>query len=462
MNRKSIFKKLQYGTNAAVFTATVIGVILLINLMIGKLHLQWDVTQNKQYSLSDESKNALRTIDQEVKVLFFVNPTSSIALEMKQLSENIRAVNNKVSLELIDPYRNPSVATQYEVTSEYTAIIMQEDRKKVVSPYDLILTNYETGAQSFNGEGPLMQAIMDVTTAIQPVIYIAEGHGEMTMASELSSLVQLMTGKGSIVHPLNLMETDVIPTDADILYSIGSQRDYSEKVIQNIHAFLERGGKLVLGFGTYTPDESLDRLKGLAKDLGVTVEDHVLLDPEGNYSGDLYTLIPRYTGHPVTTKIEKSRIAMIIPGARSLSIDGGVDGTLMPILQTTDKAWGETTLQDPNAAPTEGEQTGVLSVAVSVEKPVQDGKMQAIIIGNAFLADNQVIRVGGNYDFFLGGLQWMNETGTVLDIPPKEYTPDPILLSGGQAVFLFFICVLFIPIFIMGIGAVVWLRRKNL
>ena len=107
MNKKKFQKNLRYGTNSVIFTIAVVGVVILINLMLGSSKLKWDLTRDKIYSLSEEGKNALKDVNEEVEILFFAEPSDSIAMDVNQLYENMHSVNNKISMQILDPMKNP-------------------------------------------------------------------------------------------------------------------------------------------------------------------------------------------------------------------------------------------------------------------------------------------------------------------------------------------------------------------
>ena len=72
MNRKKLTRNIKYGSNSLIFTVAVIGIIAIINLIISSFHIQWDLTSNKLYTLSEEGKNVLKKLDEDVQIMFLV------------------------------------------------------------------------------------------------------------------------------------------------------------------------------------------------------------------------------------------------------------------------------------------------------------------------------------------------------------------------------------------------------
>jgi len=441
MNKKKFQKHLKYGTNSAIFTIAVVGAVILINLMLSSSKIKWDLTRDKIYSLSEQGKNALKNVNEEVKILFFAEPTDSIAMDVNELYENMHNVNDKISMEIINPMQNPSLVNEYQITSMYTSVVSSDKRTKQVPAYDLIRTNYETGEQYFDGEGALIQAILDVTAEKQTKIYIMEGHGEFQKNSDLSVLSSLLEQKGITVESYSLTGKNKLPDDADILYIIGPQIDYTVDEINLLKDYLNKGGKMVLAFNHYTEGENLKNVKELSAIYGINVQDNILTDPVRNYSGDEQTLIPEYVYHDIIEKLEEDKIATIIPKARELSVNENSDMTTNIILQTSE------------ARP----------IAIAAEKELDGNqKTQLLVIGNSFFAHDQVIGLAGNSEIFFGALKWFSADSSIVDIPAKTYTSEPIVLVGSQAILVFGVTVLLVPLFVFIFGGMIYFRRRSL
>ena len=130
-----------------------------------------------------------------------------------------------------------------------------------------------------------------MTAEKQTKVYILEGHGEFQKDQDLLVLSSLLEQKGVMVESYSLTGKTSLPEDADIIYIIGPQIDYTSEEIDALKAYLDKGGKMVLAFNYYTEGEKLNNLKELSAAYGITVEDNILTDPNRNYSGDEETLI---------------------------------------------------------------------------------------------------------------------------------------------------------------------------
>ncbi|WP_058485850.1 GldG family protein [Defluviitalea phaphyphila] len=440
MNKNKLKKNIKYGTNSIIFTSAVIGVVILINLMLSSLPFKLDLTHGKLYTLSDEGKDALKHIDEEIEILFFADPSDNISLDIQELYKNMKEINNKISLEIINPMKNPSLVNEYQINSMYTSVVSSSKRSIQVPSYDLIRINYETGEQYFDGEAALIQAILDVSDEDQNKIYIIEGHGEFQKDVELSLLSSFLEQKGVLVDTYSLPSQNEIPEDADIIYILGPQFDYTKEEINTIKNYLDNGGKVFLAFDSFG-ENNLPNLKELSSSYGINVKDNILTDDKSNYSGDEQTLIPLYSSHSIVERLNEDNIATIIPRALELSIEEKEGITNEVVLKTSDD----------------------LPIAVTAEKDLDNNKkMQLLVIGNVFFAHNEVISLAGNSEIFLGSLKWFDNDAYILNIPPKTYTPEPIVLVGNQGILIFIVSVILIPLSVFLLGGLIYFRRRTL
>lgn len=441
MNRKKLSRNIKYSSNSFIFTAAVIGIVIIINLIIRSFHIQWDLTSNKIYTLSEEGINALKKLDQDVSILFFANPADPVTSDIQQLYENMATVTNHISLEIIDPLKNPSLVNQYQITTEYSAVVSSEKMSKQVHGFDIIRTDYSTGEYFFDGEGALIQAILDVTADKQTQLYVLEGHGEFSLDENLTLFKYLLEQKGVKVHSFTLTTSADLPGDSDIICILGPLYDYTPNEIEILKDFLDKGGKVILAFNDYQENENLDNLKNFAQNYGIKVENIPLSNSLRHYAQDERALVPVYTSHEIVQRLEEDNIATIIPNARKLSIEKKEDIINRVVLETSQEE----------------------AIAITAEKYLDnDETAQLLVIGNAFFLHDQAISLGGNSDIVLGALTWFKDDESIVNIKPKTYSPEPIVLVGIQSQLIFLVCVVLIPLFVFIFGLMLYLRRRTL
>ena len=86
-------RTLKYGTNAAIITAAVIVLAIMLNLIIGMLDLRLDLTPNKLFSLSETTVDILNELDKDVEIIgLFDDGSVPSNSEYKQVTDLLSAI----------------------------------------------------------------------------------------------------------------------------------------------------------------------------------------------------------------------------------------------------------------------------------------------------------------------------------------------------------------------------------
>src|SRR6478672_3821821 len=64
-------RQARYGTLAGISILVVLGILFAINYIGAKQKKRWDLTSNKQFSLSDQTRNVLSKLDSPLQVMVF-------------------------------------------------------------------------------------------------------------------------------------------------------------------------------------------------------------------------------------------------------------------------------------------------------------------------------------------------------------------------------------------------------
>src|SRR5712671_1873219 len=103
-------RQARYGTLAGVSILVVLGILVAINYIGSKQNKRWDLTTNKQFSLSDQSRNVLAKLDSPLQIRVFAQEP-----EFQRYRDKLKEyeyASKKVSTEYIDPDKKPTVARQ--------------------------------------------------------------------------------------------------------------------------------------------------------------------------------------------------------------------------------------------------------------------------------------------------------------------------------------------------------------
>jgi hypothetical protein len=157
--------------------------------------------------------------------------------------------------------------------------------------------------------------------------------------------------------------------------------------------------------------------------------------------------------------------------ARSITPTGGGNGAPMPLLVTSDDAFGMAdffTWAKTVPAPARGpaDRKGPLDVAIASERPGANGKHggRLVVIGSgrALAAANwQREELRGTALFVEGALAWLTARPAVLDIPQKPAFTAGLRVSDAWIAATFRYVVVYMPVAAMLLGFAVHLRRRG-
>src|SRR4030095_9242652 len=197
---------------------------------------RWDLTANKQYSLSDQTKQILRSLQKPIAIRVFYkgDATGDLQRFRDQLSQ-YEYNSNKVSIEYIDADKEPFKAKQYEVQSYGTVVFEYEGRKERTTTTD---------------EQRLTNALKKVVEGKARTIYFVQGQGGHDPSSSepdgYSGIEASLKSENFEVAKVPLAQEGKVPDDATILIVAGPKTDLFAPELDAIRAFLKRAGKVWL------------------------------------------------------------------------------------------------------------------------------------------------------------------------------------------------------------------------
>jgi ABC-type uncharacterized transport system involved in gliding motility auxiliary subunit len=474
LNRERILAGLRGRTVRAAsasvgYTLTVLAVVVLVNFLSVRHHHRFDLTENKDFSLSEQTIKVLQGLPRDVTLTIFSRETDPGYPKLKDLLDEYKYRTSKLTVHFLDPDKNPGEVKRYNVTELGTIVVESGKQESRITTSD---------------EEALTNALIKVTSDKERVVYFTSGHGEHdlndTGREGLSALKGVMEKQNYVVKPLLLNQG--VPADASALIVAGPQKPLLEAEVKMVHDYVDGGGRLCLA---QDPDTN-PGLGALLAAFGAAVRKDVIIDKVSQlFGGD--ARIPMVApdsydrSHPITKTFAYQTV---FPMASSLDVKepppAGVTAT--KLAHSSDLSWGETSaqeLQSGHIRLDEGVDTrGPLTIAAAFERKEQGAKPAAagaaadapksdratrlILFGDSDFMSNNYFNAGGNGDLALNGIAWLVEQGELISIRPKTSTPRVVILSPAQVFYYFWTIVAIAPILIAAVGVTIWWRRKRL
>ncbi len=454
-------RQARYGGNALLMVVIFVAILVGVNFLSMRHSKRWDLTAEKKFSLAPQTIEILRNLQTPITALNFSSSQSGGSRsDTATLLDEYRARSDKFQVQTIDPEAQPTLARQYGVAYDGTLVLVSGDRRVTVSSPT---------------ESEITSALIKVTRATQPVVYVTTGHGERSMddsgSTGFATVKAGLERDGFQVKPLMLATTSTIPSDAGVVIVAGPHAPIPTREVDALRSYLARGGRVMVMVDTSldTKDHSLGDagLGSLLSEWGITLHDDLVFDPLRSQAADPATIYAaQYGTSPITDKL--GNVATAFPGVRSMALaqPAPANVSLVPLVQTSDQGWGAVDLgalvQALNAGsfPGPGAQDlkGPLVLAASAEN--SQTKARLIAFGSSSFAMNVATQQPGNFDLFLNGANWLAEQESQITIRPKPFETRQLIPSRAMSLQVFGISIIMMPLAVLLVGAIVWWKRR--
>ncbi|MFN8059119.1 MAG: Gldg family protein [Vicinamibacterales bacterium] len=467
----------QMGTLSMTSVLVFLGILVGVNYVAARQNKRWDLTANKQFSLSDQSRKVLGELKAPLALKVF-DRAEGLQRFRDRLGE-YSYLSSQVKVDYLDIDKENILAQQLEVQQLGTVVLQYEGRTERVTT--------DTEQEITNG-------IIKVVQGAQKKVYFVQGHGEKDPTSSdprtgYSSAADALKRDNFSVEKLVLAQQTAIPADASVVVVAGPQADYFAPEVDAIKAYLNKGGKLMLELDPPTGADARDtpNLVALAKDWGTDVGTNVVLDISGMGqllgTGPSVPVAATYPPHAIT---DRFTLVTAYPLARSVSPLTGGDTTraAQTIVETGARSWGETDFSSlgggKEVAFDEGkDKQGPVSVAtaMSVAAPEQAPAPEAgatppaeppakketrvSVFGDSDFASNGAVGIQGNRDLFVNVVNWLAQQENLISIRAKDPEDRRVNMTADQQFRTAILTVLLIPAIVFVAGIAKWWQRRG-
>ena len=477
-------RQTKHGTYMVVYSAVVLAIVVAANYLADRYNKTFDATENRIYSLSDQTTKILGDLDQDLKIYYFdqaerFDQTAAGGMAPRDKLVRYENVSHHVSVEYIDPDSKPDLAQAMNVRTYGTVLIEMAGNREEANSTD---------------EEDVTNAIIRVIKGEEKTACFLTGHGEAD--GDDSERQGFSSAKGQIedanyqTKTVSLLENPQVPDDCTLLLVAGPDKEYLEPEIDVLKSYVESGGRTLF----LLDHDKSPRLVEMLGSWGVKVNSDIVIDVSGVGQffgmGPLAPLVSDYESHPVSEAM--GNVASFFPLVRSVEPGDVPDGwTVDKLFSTTAGSFASEDFSLEEGEVTrnpEKEREGPISLAVASTYAVpageddeeergedetdsenseddaqaEDEKREGriVVVGTSRFARNSFIRRGGNVDLFLNMLNWLSSDEDLISIRPRDPDNTPLNLTGADMSRLFFGTVVGIPLVIIIAGIRVWWKRR--
>ncbi len=443
-----------YSGNTLLIAAAFLVILALFNVLGSRYQTKFDLTANKQFTLSDQSIKIAQALPSPVKITGWLTSSDTRKSDFQTLlTDYSNRSGGKLSYEFIDPEARPGDAVAAGITATGTIVYQMGDKKQ-------------------NSTGTTEK---DVSTALvklerpEKKVYFTTGHGERSLdgfgPTDYGTIKQALERDNFTTTSINLLTQRAVPDDASELVIAGPANPFLQEEKDTLKAYLDGGGKLVVLLG---PSSKTD-LNDLLQNYQVSFSGGVVVDPAKSVPQDpRVVVVDNYGTHAVTQDL---RDLSFFPLATPISTPGTPPAgmTITSLAKSSDSSWGNTNLQQIQQGPNDPK--GPLSLAVAIDAgsaasasssstPAPNASRLVLIGSPDLISNNSLQQVPGNQTLFLNSANWVAQEDNLINIRVPENTPRTMVLTSSQMNLVAYSSFLFLPLGVLAAGAAVWWTRR--
>jgi ABC-type uncharacterized transport system involved in gliding motility auxiliary subunit len=467
-------RQLKYGTNTAVLVLVVLALLAGVNWIAARRSKRFDLTKDRRYSLSDQSRKVLNGLGDEVRITYFQRERD-LARGQDRLKQ-YQALSSRLKVEFVDPVKNPTRAEAYDARPPWPVLVVEKgDKRERISN---------------DSEQDVTNALIKVTRDSKKTVCMLEGEGERsTEDTGERGYSGAKTALGKSLYEVKnvfLLREKTVPAYCSVLVVAGPQKDPLPETTGAIRDYVKAGGKALVLVGPELK-ESTPNLLALLKEWNIEAGKDLVVDASG--VGQLFglgagaPLVLEYPYHEITKDFRG--LMTVFPTARSVQASqGGTGGaSAQDLAKTSDRSWAETDLaslgQSPEPDPSK-DRLGPISLAAVATipsaqpkpspaaspapgpspepAPPSEGRVAAI--GTPDFAANGFLAFQGNQDFFLNTVAWLAQDADLISIRPTEPDNEAMFLSRQTQQNVGWLALAVLPGLFVVLGVVTWWRRR--
>ena len=450
--------RLMLRLQSLVFAVLFIGIIGLLAWLSTRYVYQADWTAGGRNTISVDTRQLLDKLENAVHITAFAREDELLRKQIQQQVATYKRFRPDITLEFVNPDTSPERVREQGVTMDGELVISYQGRSE-----NLTLLS----------ESGITNTLLRLSRQGERWIVFLGGHSESDPHGEANFDLGLF-GKelergGFRIQQIKLAET-VIPTNTSLLVIASPRVNLLPGEVEHIRTWIEQGGNLL-----WLAEPGEERgLTPLAEQLDIGFLPGTIVDATSQLFGvsdPSIIVVSGYPGHAITREMTA---VTVFPEAAALDIADSGNWQATPLLSTLNRSWTETgeLAGEIQHDPDSDERAGPLELGVALtrsrpagptgEPAGEDaGEQRIVVIGDGDFLTNTYLGNAGNLDLGLNIINWLSHDEDYIDIRVKT-APDTSLELGRMAQGVIGIGFLIgLPLLLLIVGAIIWLRRRR-
>jgi ABC-2 type transport system permease protein len=466
-------RKFRSGAYATVVSAIVIVIVLVVNLIVSKADLKVDLSQQKMYTLTDETIHMVKGLKDDITIYYLQQSDDGGDKQFYKVAQKYDSLSSHIKLVQKDLVLYPKFASSLGIDDQVTAksfIVVNDKTKRAkyidsssMEVQEMDPSTYQSKVTGIDVEGKLTSAIQYVTSNQLPVMYVMEGHGEAKTGDEFKKITDKLN---VTVKTLNILTQSSIPKDCDMLLINTPKSDFSEKEAGMVKDYMKAGGNVIITLNYATDD--FPNFKDMLKYYGMKVVPGMVFEGDNNmHTADApYFLVPKISTNDITKQLTGDNTFVLAVQASGLQCLEDTRSSLKvePILTTSDKAYAKKNFKSTQTLSKEdGDIDGPFYEGLLATETYGSVTSHMVVYPTQLMFYDDFLKQLGNGGLLSGTIAYMSgdKAAKALAIPTKSTQPQQINVTEAMGNFWGSMLIFILPVFILSAGVFVSLRRRK-
>lgn len=495
-------RSFKHGTLSVILTILFIAAVVVVNVIVGMISERFDttadLTDDGSYTLQEKTEKYLAEQlngDVNITVLATEQDFEAQGTGYKQINELLKKMqmaNSHITLNYLDLNQNPNYSAEFTGENIAAGYIVVDSpvtgRHRILTRGDYFavtdsLSAYDAATidqyiqyygsyviEGSNIEQAAVSAMMYCSNDELVRVAFTEGYGEQDSAA----LQTLLKKNGYDVLTVDL-NTGEIPEDVDFVVMFGPSMDVSNENLSKIDKFLDNGGafgKSFFYFATVEQEET-PNLDAFLADWGMKVGFSVVGQSDTNY------LVSNYSYYDHLQQITQTDYAGNLYGNGLYTFgsyirpiiqlwEGGSRGGVeQEVLMTTyDNAFlVPLDVSEEDNFTIDSAESGTFNDVIVAHRVHSDTQelSNVAVFGSTQLANQYFMSLSNanNQNFFINMFNYISGKEDTIVITSKTNTAVTFEMTASTANKLAIVLCIVIPVIVIALGIVIWVRRRH-
>ena len=471
------------GTKTFLLVVIILAFFIGVSVLMQKLNLTpIDLTEDKLFTITSESKDKVKDIDKDINIYFVGYSDDDSTLD---LAKQYTKVNDKIKVEAVKAEDRPDLVQKYGIETSSQGIIVEAgSRYKVLASSDLTTYDATSGSSVNVAEEKLTAAIRSVSVEELPKVYFLNGYSSFTLTSGMQYLNMYLQNEVNEVETLDILSTGKVPDDCTTLVIASPNKDFDDVATTAITDYINKGGNILWLNAAVAKQQDLPNVNKILALYGVKPFEIGIIretDSSKMVSNSPDLIMPEIQYADATNKLYNSEGVIFINATKiNVASDDelkNLNTTKTELIRTSENAYFRTNFENNADSAQDGESKGNFLVGAQFDKTISEAndetntkevKSRLIIYGeNYFVSDYQLtqstqtpmIAYRQNKDLVLNSIAYLSDREE--DITVRKSTGAVTYTATEQENRIILAIITAVPLLIIVAGIIVWTNRRR-